>query len=79
MEHWIYTFNILNHSVSINLDTVFTMWFAMGVLIIFALLATKNLSIVPNKIQAISEAIMKFFFCRMKMNRLPIRNDSLRI
>jgi F-type H+-transporting ATPase subunit a len=38
------------------------MWFAMVVVIIFALLATRNLSIVPNKLQAVSESIMKFFY-----------------
>lgn len=62
MEHWIYSTNILGHSVSVNLDTVFTMWFAMIVVIIFALIATRSLSLVPNKLQAISESIMKFFY-----------------
>lgn len=62
MEHWIYTLNIFGHAVSLNLDTVFTMWFAMTVVIIFALLATRHLSLVPNKLQAISESIMQFFY-----------------
>uniref|UniRef100_UPI0040256BE2 F0F1 ATP synthase subunit A n=1 Tax=Candidatus Stercorousia sp. TaxID=3048886 RepID=UPI0040256BE2 len=62
MEHWIYTTSIGGHAISLNLDTIFTMWFAMIVVIIFALLATKNLSIVPGKLQAISESIMKFFY-----------------
>lgn len=62
MEHWIYSLNFMGHDVSFNLDTIFTMWFAMAVVIIFALLATKNLSLVPNKLQAISESIMKFFY-----------------
>ena len=62
MEHWIYTLNILGHAVSINLDTIFTMWFAMAVVIIFAVLVTKNLSVIPGKLQAISESIMKFFY-----------------
>lgn len=62
MEHWIYNTNILGHSVSLNLDTIFTMWFAMAVVIIFALFATRNLSLVPGKLQAISESIMKFFY-----------------
>ena len=55
MEHWIYNTNILGHAVSLNLDTIFTMWFAMAVVIIFALLATRNLSLVPGKLQAISD------------------------
>lgn len=62
MEHWIYTINILGHSVSVNLDTIFTMWFAMLVVIIFAIFSTRNLSLVPNKLQAVSESIMKFFY-----------------
>lgn len=62
MEHWIYTTSIGGHAISLNLDTIFTMWFAMIVVIIFAILATKNLSIVPGKLQAISESIMKFFY-----------------
>ena len=62
MEHWIYNANILGHVVSLNLDTIFTMWFAMAVVIIFALFATRNLSLVPGKLQAISESIMKFFY-----------------
>lgn len=62
MEHWIYTANILGHNISFNLDTIFTMWFAMIVVIIFALFATKNLSLVPNKLQAVGESIMKFFY-----------------
>ncbi len=62
MEHWIYTITILGHAVSLNLDTIFTMWFAMAVVIIFALFATRNLSLVPGKLQSISESIMKFFY-----------------
>lgn len=62
MEHWIYTTNILGHAISLNLDTIFTMWFAMFVVIGFALLATRNLSIIPNKLQAISEMIMNFYY-----------------
>ncbi len=61
MEHWIYTINILGHNVSINLDTIFTMWFAMAVVIVFALLATRKLAMVPGKLQAVAESIMKFF------------------
>lgn len=62
MEHWIYTMNILGHSVSVNLDTIFTMWFAMGVVIVFALITTRHLSLVPGKLQAVGESIMKFIF-----------------
>ncbi len=38
MEHWVYTTNILGHSVSFNLDTLITMWLSMLLLIVLALL-----------------------------------------
>lgn len=62
MEHWIYTITIAGHSLSLNLDTIFTMWFAMLCLIIFAFIATRNLDIVPGKLQAFCEKIMSFFW-----------------
>ena len=62
MEHWVYTFKIAGHALAVNLDTIFTMWFAMAVVIIFAIIATRNLSLVPGKLQAVSEGIMKFFY-----------------
>ena len=40
MEHWLYTTEIAGQSMTFNLDTIFTMWFAMGVLILFAIFAT---------------------------------------
>ena len=45
-----------------NMDTLITMWIAMFALIIFAIIATKNLSIIPNKIQAVAESLMQFFW-----------------
>ena len=65
MEHWVYTFQISNHSLSVNLDTIFTMWFAMICIIIFAFCATRKLSIVPNKLQAACEKVMEFFWGTM--------------
>lgn len=62
MHHWVYSINLLGKNVSFNLDTIFTMWFAMAVVIIFAFMATRNLYIIPNKMQAISESIIKFFW-----------------
>ncbi len=62
MEHWLYIFNIAGHNISVNLDTIFTMWFAMLFLIIVAFISTRNLSFVPNKMQTVSEAVMKFFY-----------------
>ena len=62
MEHWIYNTNILGHEISLNLDTIFTMWFAMAVLIIFALIVTSRISVIPSKMQAVSEKILEFFW-----------------
>ena len=62
MEHWIYTLNLGGHAISLNLDTIFTMWFAMALVIIFGILATRHLSLVPGKLQAVAESIMKFFY-----------------
>ena len=61
MEHWIYTLNIAGHSVSLNMDTLVTMWLTMIMLIIIALAATKNASIIPGKLQLVSEGIIKYF------------------
>ena len=58
MEHWVYTFQIAGHSASVNLDTIFTMWFAMVCLMLFAFVATRKLSLVPNKLQAVCEKVM---------------------
>lgn len=60
--HWVYNTNILGHDIALNLDTIFTMWFAMLVVIVFAIISTRNLAIIPNKMQAIAESIMKFFW-----------------
>ncbi len=62
MEHWLYTFSIAGHNFSVNMDTIITMWTAMIALIIFALLATRKLSLVPGKLQAACENILRFFW-----------------
>ena len=49
-------------NITFNADTVITMWIAMAAVIIFAFLATRNLSIIPNKLQAIAEGVMSFFW-----------------
>ena len=62
MEHWLYNMSIGGHTLTFNLDTIFTMWFAMIVLLIFAIAATRKLSLVPGKLQAFCESIMHFFW-----------------
>lgn len=61
MEHWVYTTNILGKSVSFNMDTLITMWFSMGILIVIAFITTRNLSLIPNKLQIAGEAVIKYF------------------
>ena len=60
--HWTYTLSTSGLDFTFNLDTIFTMWFAMAVVIIFALIATRKLSMFPNKLQAFCENILKFFW-----------------
>lgn len=61
MEHWVYTTNILGHTVNLNMDTLITMWFSMLILIVIAFLTTRNLKMVPGKLQLIGENIIKYF------------------
>ena len=56
--HWIWTKTLGENSFTFNLDTIFTMWFAMGVLIVIAFIATRRLSLVPGKFQAVCENIL---------------------
>lgn len=61
MEHWIYNFSLLGHGVSINMDTIITMWFTMLLLIVVAFIATRNLKLVPGKLQLCAEGLIKYF------------------
>lgn len=61
MEHWVYTANIFSHGVSFNMDTILTMWFTMALLIVLALITTRNLKMVPTKLQLVGEGIIKYF------------------
>ena len=56
-EHWIK--NIGHYSV--NMDTLLTMWISMGILLVFAFVATRKLSIFPNKLQSVAEAVVGGF------------------
>ena len=61
MKHWTYNLSIYGHGVTINMDTLITMWFSMFVLIVLAFLATRNLKLVPGKLQLCAEGIIKYF------------------
>lgn len=62
MEHWVYSVVIGQNTYSFNLDTIFTMWFAMICLLVLAYISTRNLSVIPNKIQAVAETVMDFIY-----------------
>jgi F-type H+-transporting ATPase subunit a len=57
MHHWIVEIG----KFTFNMDTLITMWISMALLIIISFIATRNLSVVPNKIQIIFEGIIKYF------------------
>lgn len=59
--HWIAQVG----NYSFNMDTLVTMWCAMGFLIVFALIATRKLTLVPSKLQAFAEGIMGFFWTQV--------------
>ncbi len=61
MEHWTYNLNILGHGVTINMDTLITMWFTMLILIVTAFITTRNLKMVPGKLQLCAEGVIKYF------------------
>ncbi|MDY6383301.1 MAG: F0F1 ATP synthase subunit A [Cyanobacteriota bacterium] len=61
MEHWVYTATLFGKTLNFNMDTIITMWITMALLIVFALFATRNMGMVPTKLQAISEGIIKYF------------------
>ena len=62
VEHWVYSVLIGGNTYSFNLDTIFTMWFAMIVLLLLAFIATRHLSVVPDKLQAVAEAFLNFIY-----------------
>lgn len=57
MEHLVKTIG----GLTVNLDTLITMWAVMAVLILFAFIATRKMSIFPSRMQAIAEAIVGMF------------------
>jgi len=57
-HHWVV--NIFG--IPADMDTLLIMWAVMAFLIIVSFLATRNLSIIPNRFQAFLENIMSFFW-----------------
>ena len=60
-SHWVLTKILAGHAISVNIDTVLTMWLAMGILLIGAILIVKNLSIIPTRLQYVGESIINYF------------------
>lgn len=56
-EHYIV--NLLG--LDVHMDTLITLWLAMGIILLFSLLAVVKINIVPNKIQSVFEKIVTFF------------------
>lgn len=57
MEHLVKTIG----GLTVNLDTLITMWAVMAVLIILAFVSTRKMSIFPTKMQAVAESIVGMF------------------
>ena len=45
----------------VHMDTLITLWLAMGLILLFAILSVSKIGIVPTKIQAIFEKIISPF------------------
>lgn len=56
--HWVVALG----QYSFNMNTLITMWASMAILIVFAVVSTRKLSLVPNKLQAFCENVMGFFW-----------------
>jgi F-type H+-transporting ATPase subunit a len=61
MEHWVYNTVRMGHAVSFNMDTLITMWASMLLHIILAFFTTRNLNMVPSKLQLFGENVIKYF------------------
>ena len=60
-HHWVVERVVCGHAMSFNMDTLVAMWAAMLFLLITAFVATRKLSIFPNKIQLFFENILGYF------------------
>ena len=60
-SHWVITKVFAGHAVSVNFDTRLTMWLAMGILLLCAILIVKNASVIPTRIQYVGESILNYF------------------
>ena len=59
--HWIINTVIAGHPMAFNMDTLVTMWAAMAFLIVISFIVTRNLAIIPGKLQYVMEGILGYF------------------
>ena len=56
-HHW--TIEILG--MNVHMDTLITLWIVMAIIILFAAIAVGRINLVPSKLQAVFENIVKIF------------------
>ncbi len=59
--HWIVNTVIAGQPMDFNMDTLITMWAAMGFLLLVSFIATRKLTIFPTKLQLVFEKILGYF------------------
>jgi len=59
--HWVISKVFAGHVISVNFDTLLTMWLAMAILIVGAILIIRNASVIPTKLQYVGESIINYF------------------
>ncbi len=59
--HWIVNKVIAGHAMAFNMDTLVTMWAAMLFLLVVSFIATRKLTIFPNKLQVVLEGVLGYF------------------
>ena len=59
--HWMVERVIFGQNMTFNMDTLVTMWAAMGFLLLVSFIATRKVSIYPSKLQLFFEKILAYF------------------
>jgi F-type H+-transporting ATPase subunit a len=59
--HLIVNTVIAGHPIAFNMDTLVTMWAAMLFLLVVSFIATRNLSMIPTRLQLIFEKVLGYF------------------
>ena len=55
-------YNLLGFDLVFNIETIVMTWIVIGFLIVFAFLATRKISFLPNPFQVVGEMIVKAFY-----------------